>query len=234
MSLGGIHLQPWIIANIHSSTDEGRRTSSRATKGQHTKSHDLDIPAESKRKSTKKNTKKAAAAQQEDEEELIRCVCGAIESLDSDPQPWIACDQCTVWQHNICVGIPTFDDDIPDNYWCEQCKPEHHKELLDGIARGLKPWIDRRKKYDEEQEAEAAKKKGKKGKKRTSGPNLEVTPSANGKAKSPSTPVSAVEPKKPTKKEAKKETPIPVRAGSTKRTRDESHDNESAKVSELQ
>ncbi|ORY58428.1 SPOC domain-containing protein [Pseudomassariella vexata] len=57
------------------------------------------------------------------------------------------------------MGIPIYDEDIPNKYFCEQCKPEQHKELLDAIARGEKIWETRRQKYEDE------KKKGKKGKK---------------------------------------------------------------------
>jgi hypothetical protein len=203
--------------------DEPRR-SVRATKGQHTKSLDiLDQPAEPKKKATKKSKK--AAQQEEEEVEIIRCVCGALETGDDEGEPWIACDNCTVWQHNVCVGVSPYAEDTPDNYLCEQCGPEFHKPLLDAIKRGEKLWEVRRLAYEKEkaeEEKEGPKKKGKKGKgKRTSDPKLEAPKAANGKAKSPSLPL---EPSKDKKE------PI-ARAGSTKRkTRDESHDKESVKV----
>ena len=202
------------------SADEPRR-SGRPTKGQHTKMDVLEQTPEPKKKGTKKGKKQAV---QEEEVEVIRCVCGAIATLgDDDPEPWIACDICGVWQHNVCMGIPTYDDEIPDKYSCELCAPEQHQELLASMARGEKIWEDRRQAYEklQEQEEQASKKKGKKGKaKRQSDPKSEISTS-NGKAKSPSIPVSD------TKRERKE---TPVRAGSTKRkARDESH--ESSKVS---
>lgn len=208
------------------------RKSSRATKGQHPKAHELDQPIETKKKG-KKGGKKAAV--QEEEVEVIRCVCGVTSTTDDDEDAWIACDICGVWQHNICVGISPFEEDTPDKYTCEQCAPDAHKELLDGISRGEQPWIARREKHAEEKaeqerkEAEdAARKRGKKGKKRQSGSGSgtgsteqkrDVTP-ANGKLQSPS--VS-------TKKEPQKESPTKG-ASQKRKARDESQDKEVAKV----
>lgn len=77
----------------------------------------------------------------------------------------ICCDNCEVWQHNDCMLLP--DDYAPPQYFCEQCKPEEHKELLAAVARGEKPWEEVARKREEAAEAEkAAKKKGgKKGRK---------------------------------------------------------------------
>jgi hypothetical protein len=187
----------------------------------------LDQLAEMKKKGAKKGSKKQVAQEEEDgdEVEVIRCICGALETSDDDDEPWIACDKCHVWQHNICVGVSTFDDEVPENYMCEQCDPVFHKPLLDAISRGEKPWEDNRRAFEqrkrEEEEEEASKKKGKKGKgKRTSDPKSDLSQVSNGKAKSPSTPVP----------EPKKEKKEPVRAGSSKRkSAHESHD-ESSKV----
>jgi len=201
----------------------------RATKGQHTKSLDLlDQPAEpTKKRSTKKAAAAKKAASQEEvsnaEEEIIRCICGVTDQNDESDEDWIACETCSAWQHTVCMGVTT-DPALLEvlHYWCEQCKPEHHKELLDGIARDEKPWEQRRKAY-EEAELEAAKaKKGKKGKaKRASDPKPEVE--QNGKSKQ-------AEPPAEVKKEKDKKDAI-ERSGSTKRkTRDEPVED-SSKVS---
>ncbi|QSZ36184.1 hypothetical protein DSL72_007309 [Monilinia vaccinii-corymbosi] len=200
------------------------RKSSRATKGQHPKAHELDQPFEAKKKG-KKGGKKATV--QEEEVEVIRCVCGVTSTTDDDEDAWIACDNCAVWQHNVCVGVSPFEEDTPDKYLCEQCAPNAHEELLDGIAKGEQPWVARQERYEEEkaeqerQEAEeAARKRGKKGKKRQSDQKREVTP-MNGKVQSPS--VSA-------KKEVQKESPAKV-SSQKRKTRDESHDKEAVKES---
>jgi hypothetical protein len=179
----------------------------------------LDQPAEPKKKVTKKGSKKAAA---EEEVEIIRCVCGATEQQENDIEAWIACDRCEAWQHNVCVGLSSYEEDTPDKYLCEQCGPEFHTELLEGIKRGEKPWEDRRRAWEKEMAEEGKGKKGKKGKgKRISDPK-EIISKALTKAKSPSVPAEDV-------KKEKKETV--ARAGSTKRkTRDEPQDKESAKV----
>ncbi|KAK6540888.1 hypothetical protein TWF694_008271 [Orbilia ellipsospora] len=69
----------------------------------------------------------------EEEEGETRCVCGLKEyqggsddsHTDLTDGLFIQCDQCHVWQHGLCVGIR--DKALaPDNYFCEQCKPENH------------------------------------------------------------------------------------------------------------
>ncbi|KAF2227410.1 transcription factor S-II, central domain-containing protein [Elsinoe ampelina] len=146
--------------------DEPRR-SGRASKG-HNKH--LDDPVDSTPKPKKgakgKSTKKASEpVEEEASEEVIRCVCGD-NTDDEGGRAFIACDACEVWQHNVCMGVSLNEDEQPDHYFCEQCRPEEHKELLDGIAKGEKPWEDRIKAAEE---AEKAKKKGKKGGRKSTG-----------------------------------------------------------------
>jgi hypothetical protein len=216
-------------ANVFPPTDEPRR-SVRATKGQHTKSLDqLDQPAEPSKKrggkkaSAKKVSSQEPSAEEEEEEDVIRCVCGAEEQDDSAGEDWIACSDCEAWQHNVCMGITT-DKDVLENmeYWCERCKPENHKELLDSMARGEKLWEIRLKAHDQAVLEAQKNKRGRKGKgKRVSEVRAE-TPQ-NGKSKTPDA--------QPEAKKEKKE--AASRAGSTKRkTRDESHD-EALKVPKL-
>ena len=38
---------------------------------------------------------------------------------------FIQCDKCQVWQHGGCVGL-TDEAQSPDEYYCEQCKPNYH------------------------------------------------------------------------------------------------------------
>jgi hypothetical protein len=209
----------WLTPHL---TDEPRR-SVRATKGQHTKMDLLDQPAGLKKKGTKKGGKKQAA-QEEEENEVIRCICGATEDTPGDDDAWIACDNCGVWQHNVCVGVSTYDEDVPENYLCEQCDPAFHKPLLDAISRGEKPWEENRRTFEERQqeEQEASKKKGRRGRgKRLSDSKPELGQVANNKTRSPSTPLP----------DAKKEKKESARAGTSKRkSTHEAHDNESSKV----
>ncbi|KAK2012126.1 SPOC domain-containing protein [Colletotrichum eremochloae] len=145
------------------------RRSVRATKGQHTKAFD-DQPIEPPKKRGRKKKQ-----EEEPEEEIIRCVCGATEQDGDSEEPWIACDKCTAWQHNVCMGMSVFTEDLPKNYYCEQCAPQDHKELLSAMAQGERPWETRRKVYEEEQnEKKKKKKKGGRGGKRASDPKEDL------------------------------------------------------------
>lgn len=77
----------------------------------------------------------------DDEEDKVRCVCGDMS--EKGPPDYVQCDACQVWQHNICMDLPLDENLLPDNYLCEQCAPEEHKDLLAAMARGEKPWDDR-------------------------------------------------------------------------------------------
>lgn len=87
-----------------------------------------------------------------EDEETTRCICGfqeypgppadptigrAVKSghnASSDEQAedrgglFIQCDTCQVWQHGGCVSLME-ESAVPDNYYCEECKPDLH-ELL--------------------------------------------------------------------------------------------------------
>ena len=39
---------------------------------------------------------------------------------------FVQCDKCLVWQHGGCVGFQD-EADLPDEYFCEICKPKLHK-----------------------------------------------------------------------------------------------------------
>lgn len=39
----------------------------------------------------------------------------------------VCCDDCEVWQHCQCMGLE--EEDIPDQYFCEQCRPEYHVQI---------------------------------------------------------------------------------------------------------
>lgn len=162
----------------------------RATKGQHTKSFDeLEQPAAPKRRQTKKSRKAQDEEEQSQEpEEVIRCVCGATEQDEDSGEAWISCETCYAWQHNVCVGVSSYEDEIPEYYWCEQCRPQDHKELLDGIAKGEQPWIARRKAHEEEV-ASKKRRGGRKPKgKRGSDPKEDLEKEGRGKAKASPTP----------------------------------------------
>ncbi|CAK9439991.1 uncharacterized protein LODBEIA_P40910 [Lodderomyces beijingensis] len=106
--------------------------------------------------------------EEEEEEEVTRCICGEDElqnnlinpelaqflrkefKIDIDQGLFIQCDKCSVWQHGYCVGLYE-NDDVPDKYWCERCKPELHIIVQDPFSdRTLyKPVNDHRKKIEQ-------------------------------------------------------------------------------------
>ncbi|EHY59151.1 Histone deacetylase complex subunit [Exophiala dermatitidis] len=77
------------------------------------------------------------------EEEVTRCICGQAEYpgpsasirqqqpnaaalTDETGNFFVQCDKCGVWQHGGCMGL--LDESmLPDEYYCELCKPEYHK-----------------------------------------------------------------------------------------------------------
>ncbi|PNS15001.1 hypothetical protein CAC42_2230 [Sphaceloma murrayae] len=164
--------------------DEPRR-SGRASKGQHKHLDDpVDAGAPKSKKGGKGKASKSVSEPVEEEEaqEVIRCVCG--DDTDELGRAFIACDACEAWQHNVCMGVSLKEDEQPDHYFCEQCRPEEHKELLEAMKRGEKPWEDRLRAAEE---AERPKKKGKKGSRKSTGkaikggetkPDARDTPSA--------------------------------------------------------
>ncbi|KAL5600885.1 hypothetical protein BROUX41_005725 [Berkeleyomyces rouxiae] len=154
------------------------RRSVRATKGQHKALDQLDHAPEPKKRQTKRNSKKKES---EEPEEVIRCVCGATEQSTDESEPWIACDKCGVWQHNVCMGMSVFTEDLPKNYYCEQCAPEDHVELLEGMESGESPWEARRRAYEDE-ESEKRKRKTKRGRGKKSN---DVKEDASSRSKSP-------------------------------------------------
>lgn len=67
----------------------------------------------------------------QEEVEVTRCICGDEEyqgedNENEDPGFYLSCDECHVWQHGICVGIPN-EKSAPDVYYCERCHPELHE-----------------------------------------------------------------------------------------------------------
>lgn len=39
------------------------------------------------------------------------------------------CEACFTWRHGLCLGYED-ESQVPDKYFCEQCRPELHTEVL--------------------------------------------------------------------------------------------------------
>ncbi|KKZ63370.1 hypothetical protein EMCG_02371 [[Emmonsia] crescens] len=118
-------------------------------------------------KAQKQTSSEPTPTPNEEEDEIIRCICGEYEEEEDVERDMICCDKCSAWQHNDCMGLTFPKGQEPAEYFCEQCKPENHKELLDKMARGEKPWEEaaRLRALAAEEKKARRKKGGKRGRK---------------------------------------------------------------------
>ena len=71
-----------------------------------------------------------------------RCICGEKNSVIA--RTLISCDDCGVFQHCICMGVPVAEDSVPEKYLCEQCAPDDHRETIQALERGIFIWHTRK------------------------------------------------------------------------------------------
>lgn len=76
----------------------------------------------------------------EGDEGVTRCVCG---STDENLGLMIQCETCKCWQHCACMGMHT-EEECPDVYYCEQCRPENHIDLLRALGFLASPKVPKR------------------------------------------------------------------------------------------
>ncbi|KAK3360809.1 temperature dependent protein affecting M2 dsRNA replication-domain-containing protein [Lasiosphaeria ovina] len=119
----------------------------RATKGQHKALEQLDQAVDTPKRRGKKG-KKAAPEPEEPEEEVIPCVCGATEQDEDSGEPWIACDQCGAWQHNICMERP----------W-EARRRAYEEEKTEKKKRGPKKGANKKRTSESKEESTPAPQK---------------------------------------------------------------------------
>ncbi|KAK9431572.1 transcription factor S-II, central domain-containing protein [Lipomyces doorenjongii] len=133
------------------------RRSSRTTKGQHSQKLTQEVEAEdmlraistskatnreqSERKKPKpksQRTKKQNMLEEEEEKEeesYVRCVCGLEATDPEDDKPLMAqCEECLCWQHPECTMGIADEAEVPDQYFCERCRPELHEAYFKRIA----------------------------------------------------------------------------------------------------
>lgn len=113
-----------------------------------------------------------------------------MEEDEDDDRVMIVCDNCEAWQHNECMEVSENTEDLPDQYFCERCKPEDHRDLLAKVTRGEKPWEERAKERErEEAERKSRKRKGGKRGKRGRASEVKVD-AANANGTPASSPVA--------------------------------------------
>lgn len=98
--------------------------------------------------------------------EITRCICGheelqpgQIHNLhrqrkNFDPDFFIQCDNCHVWQHGYCVGILN-DQEAPEGYYCEKCRPDYHVIVVRPSGRTSKYSPQEYSDEEEEEEVKA-------------------------------------------------------------------------------
>lgn len=117
-------------------------------------------------------------AEEEEEEGETRCICGDLDPPD-ELGLFIQCEQCGVWQHGYCVGIT--NDDTPDKYWCEQCRPDLHRLYVTDLGENrsiYKPvqGLRRQKKRLTRQSSSLSSSNGKKNKSTASEESITPSP----------------------------------------------------------
>lgn len=149
-----------ILLHMYTDCDDADdiRRSGRSTKGQHTKNKDeLDeavaaaakpkpkVVKNEKKPQPEKDVPRSQSAQSAEQPEAegeddayYRCVCGDQREIRG--REMICCDKCEAWQHNKCLNLPSSEYWEDKLYYCEQCRPDDHRELLEAMARGEKPW----------------------------------------------------------------------------------------------
>ncbi|TVY48548.1 putative histone deacetylase complex subunit [Lachnellula occidentalis] len=66
---------------------------------------------------------------EEDVKEGIEEPIIAVAEMSEDGAGlFLQCDNCKVWQHGCCVSIMS-EEQSPDEYFCEECRPNLHKNL---------------------------------------------------------------------------------------------------------
>ncbi|THH10661.1 hypothetical protein EW145_g1173 [Phellinidium pouzarii] len=84
------------------------------------------------------NTEVLVAGEDVPEEDagITRCVCEGLADDDGDAAEFmVQCELCMAWQHGPCMGFAQESELPPGDYYCEQCKPENHVELLKKLQR---------------------------------------------------------------------------------------------------
>lgn len=87
-------------------------------------------------------------AAEAEEPSVTRCVCGSngehptscfrrrfdssfIDTIvDEEGEFMVQCETCEVWQHGLCVGYEDEGQVASIDYYCEQCRPDLHQDLL--------------------------------------------------------------------------------------------------------
>lgn len=62
----------------------------------------------------------------EKDEGIVACICGAT---DDDGELMAECETCLKWQHSMCMLEIDDADDLPDHYYCHDCRPDLYPNI---------------------------------------------------------------------------------------------------------
>ncbi|KAJ4483376.1 hypothetical protein J3R30DRAFT_3448050 [Lentinula aciculospora] len=74
-------------------------------------------------------------ADEEEEGGITRCICGNTEDDPDAGEFMVQCETCKVWQHGLCMGFESEDMLHDGDYYCEQCRPDMHLDILKKLSR---------------------------------------------------------------------------------------------------
>ncbi|KAH9948951.1 hypothetical protein B0H21DRAFT_689181 [Amylocystis lapponica] len=73
--------------------------------------------------------------EEEEEAGITRCICAINVEDETDTGEFMAmCEECKTWQHGQCMGFVDLKD-LPQHYYCEQCRPDMYVDLLKKLAK---------------------------------------------------------------------------------------------------
>ncbi|KAF9524046.1 hypothetical protein CPB83DRAFT_886565 [Crepidotus variabilis] len=129
-------------SSVSSASTNGNGSGSKAKRKTNGATKDKDKDKSSNSSATAEDVETVTADDQpqdpaEDEEEqgVTRCVCGSSEDDPEAGEFMVQCEDCKVWQHGPCMGYQTEAQIPEDDYYCEQCRPDMHIELLKKLAK---------------------------------------------------------------------------------------------------
>ncbi|KAL4078362.1 hypothetical protein V8B97DRAFT_1936888 [Scleroderma yunnanense] len=120
-----------------SASNHGNTNPRAKRKGKEKAQQPADLLIESTSNKTGSSSTSGATELQEDDAEeqgITRCICGMNEEDADGGEFMVQCETCNVWQHGLCMGFKS-EEELQDDYHCEQCKPERHQELFKRLAK---------------------------------------------------------------------------------------------------
>lgn len=58
-------------------------------------------------------------------------------TVDEEGEFMVQCETCDAWQHGLCVGYEDEGQVANIDYYCEQCRPDLHQDLLKYVYSDL-------------------------------------------------------------------------------------------------